>query len=94
MSLSLNSIIKKTDHQVSCELDGEVAILNLKTSLYFGLNRVGATVWNALEEPREAEDVCAAVYQRFEVEEVQCRNDVLDLLAKLENAGLVEVVDR
>jgi hypothetical protein len=66
--------------------------LNLKSTLYFGLDQVGATVWEALDEPRSAGEVCKAVFDRFEVDEDRCRADVLDLLAKLNNAGLIEII--
>lgn len=91
MTLSPATLIKKADHQVSCELDGEVAILNLKTCLYFGLNRVGAVVWSALEEPKTAAEICAVIHRQFEVDEACCREDVLDLLKNLEKVGLIEI---
>jgi len=40
--------------QISCNMAGEAAILELKTGTYFGLDGVGAAVWNLIARPRRA----------------------------------------
>jgi Coenzyme PQQ synthesis protein D (PqqD) len=89
---SSSSRMRKSADQVSCELNGEVAILNLKSTLYFGLDQVGATVWEALDEPRTAKELCQALLEKFDVDEERCHEDVLDLLGRLYKAGLIEIV--
>ena len=92
MPIDLATRVTKSKDQVSCELNGEVAILNLKSTLYFGLNKVGATVWDAMHEPMTAADLCRAVLDRYDVTEVQCQKDVLELLTKLNSAGLIDIL--
>jgi hypothetical protein len=92
MPIDLATCVTKSRDQVSCELNGEVAILNLKSTLYFGLDRVGATVWDALSEPKTAADLCQVVIDSFDVTEDQCQKDVLELLTTLNKAGLIEIV--
>ena len=41
-----------TKDQVSCDLAGEAAILNIKSGVYYGLDPVGARIWNLMQEPR------------------------------------------
>src|SRR6476660_2448305 len=92
MPIELSTVVARSKDQVSCNLDDEVALLNLKSTLYFGLDEVGACIWQALDEPQPACELCQVVLDRFEVEEAQCRQDVLAFLSKLEDAGLVEIV--
>ena len=92
MPIDLASRVRKAADQVSCDLNGEVAILNLKSTLYFGLGQVGATIWDALSETKPAAELCQVVFDRYDVDEARCRQDVLAFLGKLEQAGLVEVV--
>src|SRR6202158_4134810 len=66
--LSLNSIIVATSEQVSCPLGEESCILNLKNSSYYGLDPVGACVWNLLREPRTVGDLRNALLDEYEVE--------------------------
>ena len=92
MPIELATRVTKSPDQISCDLDGEVAILNLKSTLYFGLDKVGATVWDALSEPKTAADLCRAVLDRFDVADDRCREDVLELLTNLNKAGLIEII--
>ena len=37
---------------MSCALGEESAILNMKNSVYYGMNAVGTRVWNLLQQPK------------------------------------------
>jgi hypothetical protein len=76
--------------QVSCDLAGEAAILNLKTGVYYGLDRVGAFIWNLLKEPRTVGWLRDAVLAEYEVGAERCERDLVELLARLESEGLIE----
>ena len=78
--------------QVSCTLQDEAVVLHLGKGVYFGLNPVGATVWNALQEPKTVEQLVRIVTSEYQVQAGECERDVLELLARLQEAGLVEVV--
>lgn len=93
MTIDTTTPVRKSDHQVSCDLNGEVAILNLKSSLYFGLNDVGAVIWDSLDEVTTAGDLCKIIMDRFQVDAARCEADVLELLSRLNEAGLIEVSD-
>jgi hypothetical protein len=91
--LDPSTVVKRSDNQVFCVLDDEVALLNLDRACYFGLNDTGAHIWQSLETPRSIEDLCQAVLAQFEVTADVCRQDVLDFLASMQEAGLIETVD-
>jgi Coenzyme PQQ synthesis protein D (PqqD) len=88
--IELSTTVKQSKDQVSCDLNDEAAILNLKSTLYFGLDEVGAYIWQALSEPRTVCELCKAVLDRFDVDEARCHTDVLEFLTKLDQAGLIE----
>jgi hypothetical protein len=92
MPMGLSTIVKQSKHQVSCCLDDEVAILNLESAMYFGLDEVGAYIWQALNEPRAMSEICSMILDKFEVDNVACKADVFNFLTKLEKAGLVELL--
>ena len=91
MKIRGSTIVKKSQNQVSCNLNDQVAILNLKSSLYFGLDEVGTYIWEALGSPQSVDTLCAAMRERFEVDEVLCADDVLKFLTELQRAGLVDI---
>lgn len=91
MPLSLQSIVVAAKQQVSCSLGDESAILNMKNSVYYGLDPIGARVWNLLREPRSVREVCDTIVGEYDVERERCERDVLDLLEKMKSEGLVEL---
>jgi hypothetical protein len=91
--LSLHTIVVAAPEQVSCPLGEESAILNLKNSVYYGMNPVGARVWDLLKQPKSVTELRDALLEEYEVDEVRCGNDLLALLETMRSEGLIEVHD-
>jgi hypothetical protein len=89
--LSLQTTVIVTSQQVSCPLGDESAILNMKNSVYYGVNPVGATVWNLLKEAKTVAQIRDAILDEYEVDEVRCEKDLLALLEEMRSEGLIEV---
>ncbi len=79
--------------QVSCDLAGEAAILELKTGTYFGLDEVGASVWNLIAQPRRVIEVRDALLAQYDVEAEQCGRELIELLDALHERGLIQVAE-
>lgn len=92
-SVSGRSTVVGAKDQVSCDLAGEAAILNLESGVYYGLDAVGARVWHLLQEPRTVQDIRETLLMEYEVERDRCERDLLALLQELVAAGLIEVRD-
>jgi hypothetical protein len=90
-ALSVHSIVVATSEQVSCPLGEESAILNLKNSMYYGMNPVGTRIWTLLKEPRSVEQLRDTLLNEYQVDAALCERDLLDLLGKMKSEGLIEV---
>ena len=90
-TMTLETVVQASPDQVSCVLEGEAAILNLKTGVYYGLDPVGAMVWKLIEQPRTVASVRDAMLESYDVDAGRCELDLLTLLGKLEGEGLIEV---
>jgi hypothetical protein len=77
--------------QVSCDLAGEVAILNLKNSVYYGLDPVGASVWNLIQQPKTFAEIRDALLDIYEVDSAQLESDLQALLGELSEQGLIDI---
>jgi hypothetical protein len=77
--------------QVFCDLAGEAAILNLRNSVYYGLDTVGARMWTLVQEPMTVGAVRDAILQEYDVTRERCERDLLDLLQKLAREGLIVI---
>ena len=56
-AISIESIVAVVENQVSVELAGEAVILNLGSGMYYGLDPVGARIWELLQEPRTVAEI-------------------------------------
>jgi len=92
--LSLHTIVVAAPEQVSCPLGEESAILNLKNSVYYGMNPVGACVWNLVQQQRSVAELRDAVMDEYEVEAERCEREILELLEKMRSEGLIQVVEK
>ena len=83
---------KKSAQQVSCKIDGEIAILHLDRAIYFGLQGAGGEIWDALERPRSVGELRDMLVAEYDVSPQQCETDVVEILGLLVKEGLVEAV--
>lgn len=89
--LSIGSIVTAAPDQISCPLGEESAILNVRSTVYYGLNPVGARVWNLLQQPKTVRELRDTIAGEYEVELENCERDLFELLEKLRAEGLIQV---
>jgi hypothetical protein len=75
---------------IARQLSGEAIILDIESGTYFGLNEVGARIWEMLESGETLEAVCARLLEEFEVSREQLQGDVLALVDELKDRRLIE----
>lgn len=88
-----NATVVVSRDQVSCDLAAEVAILNLKNSTYYGLDPVGARIWNLIQTPTTIAAITATILREYDVAAEHCEHDVQDLIQKLAGEQLIKVTD-
>jgi hypothetical protein len=62
-----------------------------KRGSQYGLNPVGARIWNLMQEPRKVAEIQNEITNEYEVEPKRCARDLVVLLEKLLAEGLIEV---
>jgi len=83
---------KLTSQQIASKVGDEIVILNHNKGSYYGLNEVGALVWNTLEEePQTLEALCEVVLEEYNIDKKTCTEDVEFLLNDLISEKLVEI---
>ena len=93
MAISLSTTVVAAAGQVACDLDEEVAVLNLATGAYYKLDEVGASIWTRLAEPVTVAGLRDALLEVYDVDAEECERDLVALLDQLHAAGLIEVGD-
>ena len=92
-AVSLDSIIVASKDQASCSLEDEIAIVHLKAGVYYGLDPVGARIWELIQTPRSVRAVRDALLAEYDVDAERCESDLVTLLRAMAAAGLLEVSD-
>jgi hypothetical protein len=88
----LHSIIKRGEDLVSCDLEGETALMSVENGKYYGMDPVGSRIWALLEQARPVSAICYLLLEEFEVEPSQLEHDVLAFLNQLAQENLIKVV--
>jgi hypothetical protein len=91
LRIAPHDIIRVTDHQVSTDLGGEIAILDITGGNYFGLDGAGARVWALLQEPRTFAEICALITSEYDVDPTRCELDMVELITSLADERLVRI---
>jgi hypothetical protein len=91
MELTDHSRIVVVKDQVSCDLGGEAAILNLADGVYYGLDSVGARVWSLIKEPKTFHELRERLLAEYDVDAGRLEGDLRDLLARMMDQGLIAI---
>lgn len=91
--ITINSVIVVEKNVVSCDLDGEAALLNINNGVYYGLDHIGAKIWNLIQKPTILKYIVENICHEYEVDKERCKGDVLMLIVDLLDNGLVIVND-
>lgn len=76
--------------QVMARMVGdETVILDLGSGTYFGLDPIGARIWQLMAEGRALAEICETMLEEYEVERGQLEADLLRLAGELVERGLV-----
>lgn len=88
---SLASRVKANTDVVFRDLQGELVLLNLKTGVYFGLDRVGTRMWQLLHERHSLHEVLATLLDEYDVAESRCARDLIGFVGALVENELVDL---
>jgi hypothetical protein len=92
-SISLESVVVASRDQVSAKVDDDVAIVHATAGVYYGLDPIGARIWELVATPRRVRAVRDALLSEYQVDARRCEEDLLSLLQAMAEAGLVVVSD-
>ena len=81
--------LKISGDVMSRQLGEDCVMLDLKSGTYFGLDPVGARVWQLLNDGKSIDEACAILATEFDATREQIDADVSQLVKELAANGLV-----
>lgn len=89
--LTLQSRVSIAEDAVFRELDGEAVILHLDSGMYYGLDPVGARLWQLIDTHGQLRPVFDAALEEFDVQPETLEHDLLQLVSDLAGRRLIVV---
>jgi hypothetical protein len=83
--------MKRTSSAMARSVGDELVILDPTTGKYFGLNDVGALIWDLLSEDHDRDELVEAVLSGYDVEISVAKTDVDELVEQLRDANLIDL---
>ena len=71
------------------QVGDETVILDLASGTYFGLDPIGARIWQLIGEGKALGEICEVLLTEYEVSSDQLRGDLERLLQELGGKGLI-----
>ncbi len=90
-AITLTSRLRPSSDVLVQETGDEAVLLDVAGEYYFGLNPTGLRVWRLLEGGSDLRGVCDALHAEYAVDAAQIEQDVLALVGRLVDAGLVAI---
>lgn len=88
MELTNETVLVRSEGPLGTSIPGETVILDPVKGVYFGLEGVGARVWELIEDPVALGVVLDALEAEYDVDRPTLEYDVRNLVADLIQAGL------
>jgi hypothetical protein len=87
---SLHSRWRISDQAIANAVADETVILHLGNGTYYGLDAIGARLWEALQAGELPAAICPALLETYDVEPERLEADLRELLGDLVANDLIE----
>lgn len=83
------TVVVRNEGFMEAEVEQEIVALNVEKGMCYGLNPVGARVWQLLASPVTVAEICNTLVDEYQVDPDTCEKEVLDLLFDLQAEGMI-----
>ena len=91
--IDINSKVSISDSVLFRKLDEESVLLNLDNEMYYGLDKVGTSMWVALESSESISLAHRQLLAEYDVDSDQHQSDLIELVRSLLEHKLIIVSD-
>jgi len=88
------TLVVRDPQVVFCSLADGGVLLNLSQGVYFGLDGIGARIWELLQTPQSRAELTEALLNEYDVSAEQCGKSVDSFLEQMRAQGLVQYETR
>ncbi len=89
--MTLDYALDITPNVIARQVGDEIVLLDLDNGTYFGLDPVGARIWELISQGRTLAAVCEVIVDEYDVTREIIEQDLLKLVENLAAQRLVQV---
>ena len=94
----VNEVYRRSGNIVCRNIGGDLILVPISreagdTACFYTLNSVGARIWELLDGQRPLADIAGTIVEEYEVDPEEARKDSMDFLHRLDEMGMVTLVD-
>jgi hypothetical protein len=90
MSITLDTILSRAGEILYAPVGTDEAVMmSVPAGRYYGVNAVGARIWELLEHPTTVAELCARLCEEFDVDALPCNVEVLKFVNDLIDNGII-----
>ena len=83
---------QRSNDWVGSQIDEQFVMVHIDSGKYLALNPTANLVWQRLEQPASEQQLVDSLTQQFDVSVEDCHRSVGQLLARMQDMGLVSPV--
>ena len=78
---------------LAADMDGETVMMDAATGKYYNLSEVGGRIWTLTEHPLTSDELVQALIDEYDVDRVQCEEDIKSFMDQIVQTGLILQVE-
>ena len=90
MSIKVGVVLSRNPDLLHAAVGAEEAVMmSIEAGRYYGVNAVGARIWELLETPQTIQQLCTQICAEFDVDAQTCQTAILNFARDLIENGVV-----
>ena len=85
------TIVQRNGTWLSARVGDELVMMSVSSGNYVTISKVGARIWELVEQPRTFDALCDQLVREYEVTPEYCRESVTRFLAELEGHDAITI---
>lgn len=91
--MNKDQFVARVDGLYAVDIDGEIGLLSPINGNYYMLDDIGSDIWGMMEHPISIDALINNLMVLYDVDALQCSDDILVLLNSLLAESLITITD-
>ncbi|MCS0826140.1 lasso peptide biosynthesis PqqD family chaperone [Cytobacillus firmus] len=91
--ISLSQEVTQGKGNIVSDMGGEKVMLSVTNGKYYNLGKMGGEIWDLMKEPISIKQLVTTLLSIYEVDQMECEEQVISFLDMLLVEGLIVIVN-